>query len=179
MREDVTFEQIRGSLGSLLWLWSAIERAAREEVGRAHDGQLPKSAHGIAAVLNAWEAAVLGGQNAAPMRSLLASKLRARLQDPLDIRNGVCHGLVGLSAEYGGRPATLTWELNDVVRSITWEELQTTFSWLSKVPSAISMISNSPMEKFGSRMTDTAENRGWWLVEYGLDLPELRRSEIT
>lgn len=98
MVNDVSFEQIRGSLGSLLLQWSAIERAAREEVARAHDGQLPKSAHGIAAVLNAWEAAVVARQDASPLRILLATTLRAQLQDPLDIRNGVCHGLVGLSA---------------------------------------------------------------------------------
>ncbi len=47
MKENVSFEQIRGSLGSLLLLWSRIERAAREEVASAHDGQLPKSAYGI------------------------------------------------------------------------------------------------------------------------------------
>ena len=68
MVNNVSFEQIRGSLGSLLLLWSAIERAARKEVARAHDGQLPKSAHGIAAVLNAWEAAVVARQDASPLR---------------------------------------------------------------------------------------------------------------
>lgn len=176
MVNDVSFEQIRGSLGSLLLLWSAIERAAREEVARAHDGQLPKSAHGIAAVLNAWEAAVVARQDASSLRILLASTLRAQLQDPLDIRNGVCHGLVGLSAAYGNRPATLTWELNDVKRGITWDELQAAFSWLSKVPFAIGIISNSHQEKSGGRMTDNHENREWWRAEYGLDLLEPRRS---
>lgn len=172
MVNEVSFEQIRGSLGSLLLLWSAIERAAREEVARAHDGQLPKSAHGIAAVLNAWEAAVLARKDASPLRILLASTLRAQLQDPLDIRNGVCHGLVGISAAFGNRPATLTWELNGVKRSINWDELQTDFSWLSKVPFGIGIISNSLQESSGGRMTDTHENREWWRDEYGLDLLE-------
>lgn len=176
MKKNVSFEQIQGSLGSLLMLWSAIERAARKEVARAHNGQLPKSAHGIAAVLNAWGTVMEGRQKSSPLSTLLATTLRAELQDSLDTRNGVCHGLVGLSAAYGNRPATLTWELNDENRSITWDELQATFSWLSKVPSAIGIISNSNAEELGSRMIDSYENREWWRDEYGLDLLEPKMS---
>jgi hypothetical protein len=172
----VSYEQIQGSLGSLSLLWSAIERAAREEVARAHDGQLPKSAHGIAAALKAWEVTVAGGQDASPFSALLASTLRAQLHDPLDIRNGVSHGLVGLSSSQVNRPATLTWELNEERRSITWDELQATFSWLSKVPSAIRIISNSHPGKLGSRMTDNHGNREWWKTENGLDLLETESS---
>ena len=169
MTDDVSFEQIRGSLGSLLLLWSTIERAARDEVASAHDGQLPKSAYGIAAVFNVWEAAVSDGQNASPLRTLLAHTLRTQLQHPLDIRNGVCHGLLGLSAAWGNQPASLTWELNGEKRSITWQELQVNFAWLSKVPSAIGMISNHSEDKAGSRLIDSPENRSWWRSEYGLE----------
>ncbi len=172
MIENVSFEQIRGSLGSLILLWSKIERAARDEVASAHDGQLPKSAYGIAAVLNAWEAAVRDAQNASPLRTLLALTLRTQLHHPLDIRNGVCHGLVGLSAAYDNQPATVTWELNDKTHSITWQELQVNFAWLSKVPFAIKMISNHNQEKTGSRLIDCPENRNWWRSEYGLELSE-------
>lgn len=172
MTDDVSFEQIKGSLGSLLYLWSQIERAARDEVANAHDGQLPKSAYGIAAVLNAWEAVVSDGKNASSFRTLLAHTLRTQLQHPLDIRNGVCHGLVGLSAAHGNRPASLTWELNGKKRSITWQELQVNFAWLSKVPFAIGMISNHSESKVGSRLIDNSENRIWWQSEYGLELLE-------
>ena len=176
MVKDVSFEQVSGSLGSLLLLWSAIEQAARDEVARAHGGQLPKSAHGIGAVLNAWEASVAGGKDPSQLRILLASTLRAQLQDPLQVRNGVCHGLVGLSATHGDRAASLTWELNSEKRSMTWDELQVTFSWLSRIPHAIGIISNSPSIKKGSRMTDSHENRKWWRAEYGLNLPDPKKS---
>jgi hypothetical protein len=168
----VTFEQVNASLGSLLLLWSAIERAARKEVTRAHGGVLPKSAHGIAAALNAWESSVITGRPAEHMRVLLATTLRAQLHEPLTIRNGVCHGLVGISSEHDGKPASLSWEINDLKRSITWHELQISFRWLSKVPSAISMISTSPLKGLGSRMTDTDENRAWWFSEYRIELRE-------
>ncbi|WGT48660.1 hypothetical protein [Thioclava nitratireducens] len=170
-KENVSFEQIRGSLGSLLLLWSRIERAARAEAAGAHDGQLPKSAYGIAAALKAWEATVRDAQNASQMRTLLATTLRNQLQYPLDIRNGVCHGLVGLSAATDNHPATLIWELNEETRCITWQELQDIFAWLSKVPSSIAMISNHSQEMIGSRFIDSLENRIWWRSEYGLELP--------
>ncbi|WP_108813406.1 hypothetical protein [Loktanella sp. Alg231-35] len=172
IKENVSFEQAKISLGSLLFLWSSIERAAREEVASAHEGQLPKSAYGIAAVLKAWEAIVRNAQNASPMRTLLALTLRSQLQHPLDVRNGVCHGLVGLSATKNNQPATLTWELNNETQSITWQELQANFAWLSKVPSAIRMISNHRQGEMGSRLIDNFENRNWWRSEYGLELPE-------
>lgn len=168
MVQEVSIDQLKESLGSLLLLWSRVERAARDEVTRAHDGKFPKSAHGIAAVLNAWEASVAEGKPATSFRFLLASMLRAQLREPLEIRNGVCHGLIGLSASQCNQPATLTWELNDERRSVSWEELQSLFGWLSKVPFVISMISKLPSEELGSRMTDTQENREWWFTEYGL-----------
>ncbi len=168
MANDVTFEQISGSLGSLLLLWAAIERQARQEVARVNDGILPRSAFGISAVLNAWETAVVRQHPGQPFRALLASTLRSQLQEPLNIRNGLCHGLLGASAEHHGKPASLMWEINEVRSNITWEELQASFSWLSKVPDALSMISKSSAERQGNRMTDNPENREWWRAEHGI-----------
>lgn len=72
---DVSYERIGGSLGSLLLLWTAIERSAREEVVRVHKC-LPKSAHGIAAVLKCWESTVKDAQDLTTLGSLVAEALR-------------------------------------------------------------------------------------------------------
>lgn len=178
MEQGVSFDQIKGSLGSLLLLWSNVERALREEVARDHGGQLPKSAHGIAAVLKAWETAMAKGQLASPFRTSLASALCEELREKLVIRNGVCHGLVGISAEYAGKPATLTWELNDQKRSITWDELQAAFRWLSKVPIAAGIISNGSNNRPGCRMTDSEENREWWITEYAISLSGPKKNSL-
>lgn len=167
---DVSYERISGSLGSLLLLWAAIERSARKEVIRVH-GQLPKSAHGIAAVLKCWEATIKDAQDPATLGPVVAETLRARLQAPLDIRNGLCHGLTGLSSGSGERPAKLEWEINGEFHSIGWEELRAWFSWLSRVPRAISVISAPPRGHIADRRLDTADNRQWWLSEFGLVLP--------
>jgi hypothetical protein len=170
MTDDVSFEKMKASIGSLIILWSRVERAAREEITRANDGVLPKSVHGIASTLSAWETSVLDRTNVEPLRALLASALRAQLKDPLDVRNGVCHGIFAVSASYHDEPASLCWELNDTKRSLCWNELQTMFSWLSKVPNAISIISNTESEVLGNRISDNAENREWWTAEFGIAL---------
>ncbi len=170
--KDVSHEQASASLGSLLLLWAGIERAARDEVARIHGGCLPKSAHGIARVLDAWHDSVTGDRQAGSLRGVLAAALLDRLKEERRIRNGICHGLLGISGEQGGRSATLSWEINGARSSIPWEQLQAGLRWLSRVPSAMSTISRSSVEEPGSRMIDTSENREWWRAEYGLVLSE-------
>lgn len=168
---DVTYDRLSGSLGSLLLLWARIERSARAEVAHS-DGSLPKSAHGIAAVLDLWKSKVVADQPATSLCPSLATVLRAELQAPLDIRNGLCHGLIGISMAREDMTSKLSWELKGKEQSISWEELQASFAWLSKVPHALSMISNPSLERFGSRAIDNAENREWWLTEFALRLPD-------
>ena len=170
MNQNVSYDQIKGAVGSLLLLWSAIERAARDEVVRTNGGTLPKAAHGVGAALKAWEASISARRSQESFRALLASALCSQLRPSLDIRNGVCHGLVGVSAAHSGQQAALSWEINGGKHEITWDELQAMFRWLSKVPAAISIISVSSSQKAGSRLVDTLENHKWWLNEYGLDL---------
>lgn len=172
MTDGVSYEQMKASVGSLIILWSRIERTGREEISRANGGILPKSAHGIAMTLSAWEASVIDRKNVEPLRALLAAGLRARLKDSLDIRNGICHGIVALSASYNDEPATLSWEFKETKHSLSWSELQEMFSWLSKVPRAMNMISHTESESIGNRISDTPENRAWWMAEFGIALSE-------
>lgn len=167
---DITYERLSASLGSLLLVWAAVEKSVRNEVVRAH-GFLPARAHGIAAVLRTWESAVVESQPATSLGPLLATTLRSRLQRPLDIRNGLCHGLTGISAATEQMPAALHWELNDEKHSICWGDLQEQLGWLSRLPRAVSVISHPSLERLGSRATDTAENREWWRSEFALDVP--------
>jgi hypothetical protein len=167
----MTYERLSGSLGSLLLVWAAVEKSVRCEVIRVH-GFLPARAHGIAAVLRTWESVVIESQPATSLGPLLATTLRGQLQRPLDIRNGLCHGLTGISVATEQMPAELRWEINDEKHSICWDDLQQHLGWLSRLPRAVSIISNPSIEHLGSRTTNTAENREWWRSEFSLDLPE-------
>lgn len=114
---------------------------------------------------------MIADQPATSLCPLLAQTLRAELQGPLDIRNGICHGLVGISAACEDMTATLHWEINGEKHSVSWEDLQTSLYWLSKIRRAFSIISNSSLESLGSRAINNTENREWWLTEFGLNLP--------
>lgn len=167
---DVTFNQMSGAIGSLILLWSRIERSARDDVVRLL-GCLPAKAHGIKAVIGTWESAVVEAQPPATLCSLLAATLRLQLQGQLDIRNGICHGLIGIMGSVGDAPASLSWELNGSKHSISWEELQSSLGWLSKIPFAFSMISDPALDRLDCRVVDTIENREWWRADWGLHLP--------
>lgn len=167
---DVTFNQMSGVIGSLLLIWSGIEKAARDEVIRFY-GFLPPKAHGIKAVLRTWEGTVNEAQPAETLCSFLAATLRSQLEGPLDVRNGICHGLIGISAAVDDAPAKLRWEMNDRKHSITWDELQTSLRWLSKIRFAFSMIANPALGRLDCRVVDNIENREWWRTEFGLELP--------
>jgi hypothetical protein len=167
---DVTFNQMSGAIGSLLLIWSGIEKAARDEVIRFY-GFLPPKAHGIKAVLRTWESTVNEAQPAETLCSLLAATLRSQLEEPLDVRNGICHGLIGISAAVDDLPAQLRWEMNDQKHSVSWDDLQTSLRWLSKIRFAFSMISNPAVGRIDCRVVNTIENREWWRAEWGLLLP--------
>ena len=168
---DITYEKMSMSLGSLLLVWAQVEKSVRAEVVR-HHGSLPPRAHGIAAAVRTWEIGVVEAQPTTSLCPRLAAILRRQLQGPLDVRNGLCHGLVGISAANGPAPAALYWEINGEKHSICWEELQEQFGWLSRITRAIGIISNPSLDRVGSRAKDTAENREWWRSEFSLDLPE-------
>lgn len=168
---DITYERISGALGSLLLVWASVEKAVRHEVVRAH-GQLPPRARGISAALQTWESAVIASQSANSLGPLLVTTLRRQLQKPLDVRNGPCHGLVGISAATENMQATLRWKINDERHAISRNDLQEQLRWLSRLPQAVSVISNPSLERPGNRATNTAENRAWWRSEFSFDVPE-------
>lgn len=172
MDEAVTFAQIKGSVASLLLVWAQIERTARDEVARAHGGAVPKSAHGLVAVLNAWEARMTEDRLARPYQAALASRLRALLQRPLEIRNGVCHGLVGIVSSCPGKPATLSWDMNGNGQTVTWDEMQEVLRLLSRLPRAFSVISHAAAEPAPGRAASLLPDRDWWAVEFGIDVPD-------
>ncbi len=164
------FNEISRSLSSLLLLWSAIESAARGEVAHFNGGVVPKSAYGIAAVLNAWEEAAIAQHGATGLGASAAKAIRCRLHEYLKIRNGVCHGLEGIASSEQGKPAMLTWRSNGQAHSITWIELQECFGWLSRAPRAIAILGRPCLREVGGRFADNPENREWWETEFDIDL---------
>lgn len=168
---DGTYEQISQSLGSLLLVWARVEKSVRDEVVRVHD-PLPKTIRGFATLLRTWEDDVIKSQPDTSLSPLLAKAVGKKLQRLREIRNGLCHGLVGISAASERAPAELHWETDDKKHSICLGELRQHLDWLSALPRAVSIISNPHTGHSISRTEDTAENRQWWHAEFSLDLRE-------
>lgn len=86
------------------------------------------------------------------------------------VRNGICHGLIGISPPEIDKPAMLHFEINDSKHALPLNDLNGSFSWLSRLPRAFSIISNPGLDRLGSRGIDNEENRLWWLNELGLSI---------
>ena len=171
MNEEITYDRMKGAIGSLLFLWADIEQTVRTELSNLYDGKIPKSAHGVAAALNAWNAAMCKDADTRPFQALLALSVRADLQRPLEIRNGICHGLSGVSCSNTSRPATITWRVGEAQTSITWDELHSVFQRLSVAPRAISIVSNAAVERDDAKAASLLPDREWWKTEFAFDLP--------
>lgn len=160
-----------GALGSLLLLWSEIERSTREEVLFLNEGGVaPKPGYGFAALLREWDKRVIAKHPSGSAPALLASALTGELRKAQKIRNALCHRLDGISASQEEKPAALTWRTANGTGRITWPELQISFHRLSKYPRAMSILSRYDAMNFDRMRLDDAENRQWWFDEFGLSV---------
>lgn len=165
---DVALTQMQAALGSLLLLWSAIEREALSRITRSDGETEKKTLIGASAILRAWKVSVTGRDLDGSFLNCLANSLCDQLQGPLAVRNGVCHGLVGVSASSHSVSAGLTWETAGERHRIDWDQLQIILHFLSRVPNAMSMIASQDHDSRTGRFSDTVENREWWASEYGI-----------
>lgn len=132
--EQISFDQMKGTIGGLLMLWSDIERSLNVAVEALLPGERARSVRGISRSLDAWSEQVMLGGPDRRLQTDLCRRLVGMLKEALVVRNFVCHGLNGISAQ-GGRAnvvAHLRVELGDEKRIITWHEFQAMFVWMSR-----------------------------------------------
>jgi hypothetical protein len=159
--QTITFAEMKGAIGSLLFLWSDIERALTKAIGKLHVEEVPKSVHGISKSLNHWSLQVLAGAEDRPLQSQLCQRATGMLREALAIRNLVCHGLIGITAQrdLAGDDAHLTVELKNEVRTLTYSELQEMFRWMSRTHWLIGALTDAAIEKDAERAN--AKLLGW------------------
>ena len=166
----VSFEQMKGAIGSLVFLWSQIERELVESVDALQIAGLGslKSAHGIARKIDLWSGQMQLRNAQRELASRLTDVLVAHLGEALSVRNLVCHGLIGITAKMHpkGDEAYLSVELGDVRKRLTWTELQIMFARMSRARWLIRDLTTASFEPDHMR----AENSllGWQ------EFPDLR-----
>ncbi|MBU2983275.1 hypothetical protein KO498_15825 [Lentibacter algarum] len=132
--QTITFEQMKGTTGSLVFLWSGIEQSLDEAIENLHAEKKPKSVHGISRSIDVWSLAVKQADNISILQADLCDRLVKMLKEALVIRNLVCHGLTGISARlHIDHPeAHLKVQLGEDTRILTWYQLDEMFGWMSR-----------------------------------------------
>jgi hypothetical protein len=164
-----SFAEMQGRIGQLIRLWGKIERVA-EEIDASHPGEEPrKRLCSVSSRLDRWMRRVQADAEAMPFRAQLAVRLRQQLRDAQKVRNGICHGLIGILAATVEQPGRIFWRNRTKEHCRTWSEMQAHFAWLSKVPVALLILQRGDMSCHG-RLHRSVANLEWWTAEYGVDL---------
>jgi hypothetical protein len=144
--QAVTFEQMKGAVGTLLYLWSGIERELAVAIRKQPGNERPC---GISRSLDVWSQQVALSGEHRPLQTQLCDRALNRLRDALVVRNLVCHGLIGIAAQgyHGSDDAYITVELGADRRILTWQELQAMFKWLSHMKFLISVLTSAAMQE--------------------------------
>lgn len=147
--ESVSFVEMKAMVGSIIFLWSSIERELAKRIETPENGTNKNGAHTVAQKIARWKSlqAAVGAKR--PEHQSLLQEVRERLNRALDIRNRVAHGLIGITADPFGHhgDAHLETELNGETRRHTHPELEQTMRILSHMVSAIGSLSEAEMQK--------------------------------
>lgn len=157
----ITIDQMKGAIGSLVFLWSSIERTLTDSIRRMNDGEIPNSAHGISRSLEQWSRGVITEDGSRLIQTALCSRSVKMLKEALSIRNLVCHGLIGYSAQtHQNEPeAHLIVKLGNDERTLTWSELDEMFRWMSRISRLIENLTYAAMEEDTKQANDRL--RAW------------------
>ena len=154
--QTITFDQMKGTIGSLVFLWSGIEQSLAEAIENLHADRKPKSVHRISRSIDVWSQAVKQTDNINTLQVDLCDRLVKLLKEALLIRNLVCHGLTGISAQLhiDAPEAHLKVQLGEDTRLLTWSQLDEMFSWMSRSGWLIRDLTEAAMENDAQRAND-------------------------
>ena len=148
---------MKGTIGSLLLLWSGIEQSLNEAIENLHTEKMSKSVHGISRSIDVWSLAVKQTDNTSTLHADLCDRFVRMLKEALVIRNFVCHGLTGISARlHSGNPeAHLQVQLGEDTRLLTWHQLDEMFRWMSRSRWLIRDLTEAAMENDAQRANNS------------------------
>ncbi len=145
----VSFVEMKASVGSVLFLWSSIEREITKRIEELDDGKSRNGAHTLAQKIARWESLQAAVCAERPEHRDLLLEVRARLLMALELRNRITHGLIGITADPFGHhgDAHLETELNGEKRKHAHSDLEHVMRILSHVVWAIGGLSDAARQK--------------------------------
>jgi len=145
----VTFVEMKASVGSILFLWSSIEREITKRIDQLDDGKSRNRAHTLAQKIARWESLQATVCAERPEHQAVLKEVRNRLLTALELRNHITHGLIGITADPFGQhgDAHLETELNGEKRKHTHSDLENVMRNLSHMVWAIGSLSDATLQK--------------------------------
>jgi hypothetical protein len=153
----VSLVEMKASVGSILFLWSSIEREIIKRIDQLDDGTSKNGAHTLAQKIARWESLQAAVCTERPEHKAMLKEVRDRLMMALDLRNRLAHGLVGVTADPFGQAgdAHLETELNGEKRKHAHSELEQVMRVLTHMVWAIGSLSDATMQR-DSRKAESA-----------------------
>lgn len=147
--EPVTLQDMKASIGSILLLWSSVERELTQRIEALSDGQVKNGAHTISQKISRWKDLQAIACAERPEHKTLLTNVHERLTQALDIRNRIAHGLIGIAVDpFGHRgDAGLETEMNGEKRILRYGELEHLMRVLSHLKWAIVSLSDAAIQK--------------------------------
>lgn len=134
MAERITYQQISGAIGSMVWLWAEIERALKTSI-LTMGGEV---SFGISSNLRVWSGVIRSTDPDRALQNEIVERVAAHLAESLRVRNAICHGLTGISAQRGDMAACLRVQMGDgPEEELGWDRLQALFDWMSRCEGVI------------------------------------------
>jgi len=145
----VSYVEMKASVGSLLFLWSSIERELTKRIEQLDNGKGRNEAHTLAQKIARWESLQATVCDERTEHQELLTEVRTRLMMALELRNRVAHGLVGIMADPFGNhgDAHLETELNGETRKHSHSDLEDVMRTLSHMVWAIGGLSDAAEQK--------------------------------
>lgn len=145
----VSFLDMKASIGSIVLLWSAIERELTKRIEQLDDGKGLKTAYTLAQKIARWKILQSKISTDRPEHRDLLEEVTSRLATALELRNRITHGLVSISADPFGDHgnANLGTDLNGEIRKHTHSDLEHMMRVMWHLVSAIEGLSNAAKQE--------------------------------
>lgn len=145
----VSLLEMKANIGSLLFLWSSVEREITKRIEQLEDETIKSTPHTFVQKIVRWESLQVAVCNERPEHRKLLTEVSVRLGVARELRNRIAHGLVGITADpFGNRgDAHLQTELNGETRQHAHSDLEHVIRILSHMVWAIGALSDAARQK--------------------------------
>ncbi len=141
--QRISYDRISGTIGSMVWLWAEIERSLKGSI-LTMGGEV---SFGISSNLRVWSGLMQSNDPACALQNQIVERVAAHLTDALRIRNAICHGLTGISAQREDVAACLWVQLGDGPEErLEWDRLKALFDWMSRCEGVIANLTGAARE---------------------------------